>query len=94
MIRERSLHAEPKVNAKTLRQKDRIRTILRRVRRKGAHQRGNLRKGFFYEGTEGNLSGNDGGIVDWGLLCHFNLHFYYLFNYFICKEKGKSNGRS
>ena len=46
MIRERSLHAEPKVNAKTLRQKDRIRTILRRVRRKGAHQRGNLRKAF------------------------------------------------
>ena len=75
MIRERSLHAEPKVNAKTLRQKDRIRTILRRVRRKGAHQRGNLRNGFFYEGTEGNLSGNDGGTASRRFVVRF---FYYL----------------
>lgn len=75
MIRERSLHAEPKVNAKTLRQKDRIRTILRRVRRKGAHQRGNLRKGFFYEGTEGNLSGNDGGTASRRFVVRC---FYYL----------------
>ena len=75
MIRERPLLAEPKVNAKTLRQKDRIRTILRRVRRKGAHQRGNLRKGFFYEGTEGNLSGNDGGTASRRFVVRC---FYYL----------------
>ena len=74
MIRERSLHAEPKVNAKTLRQKDRIRTILRRVRRKGAHQRGNLREGV-YEGTEGNLSGNDGGTASQVFVVRC---FYYL----------------
>ena len=68
MIRERSLHAEPKVNAKTLRQKDRIRTILRRVRRKGAHQRGNLRSEIYYM-IRGNLSGNDGGIVSQQTYC-------------------------
>ena len=47
--------AEPKGKAKTLRQKDRIRTGLRKVRAKeDAHQRGNRCKA-------GNLSGNDGG---------------------------------
>ena len=80
MIRERPLLAEPKVNAKTLRQKDRIRTILRRVRRKGAHQRGNLREGF-YEGTEGNLSGNDGGTASQMFVVRC---FYYLFTITPC----------
>ena len=47
--------AEPKGKAKTLRQKDRIRTGLRKVHAKeDAHQRGNRCK-------TGNLSGNDGG---------------------------------
>ena len=40
-IRERPPRAAPKGNAKTLRQKDRIRTTLRKVRRWTAHQRGN-----------------------------------------------------
>ena len=52
MTRERPRTAEPKGKAKTLRQKDRIRTGLRKVHAKeDAHQRGNRYK-------TGNLSGS------------------------------------
>ena len=52
MTRERPRLAEPKGKAKTLRQKDRIRTGLRKVHAKeDAHQRGNRCK-------TGNLSGS------------------------------------
>ena len=58
--REAARRAEPKGNAKTLRQKDRIRTTLRKVRPPaGAHQRGNRRPRR--TAAEGNLSGWDGG---------------------------------
>ena len=65
-FRERPPRAAPKGNAKTLRQKDRIRTTLRKVRvslhTKGAT--GSLR-------AEGNLSGQDGGKRIKGSFCLF-----------------------
>ncbi len=55
--------AAPKVNAKTLRQKDRTRTILRRARRT-ARTKGATGSYGYTIYAEGNLSGFDGGIVD------------------------------
>ena len=53
------IHAAPKGNAKTLRQKDRSRTTLRKVRYPAAHQRGNRRPPSTAD--KGTLSGMDGG---------------------------------
>ncbi len=63
---EQIYHAEPTGHAKTLRQKDRFRTILRRGRLSSGHQRGNRRHdhGIYYVyRSTGNLSGNYGGTV-------------------------------
>ena len=56
----------PKVNAKTLRQKDRTGTILRRARR-SARTKGATGSYEQADNAEGNLSGNDGGIVITGI---------------------------
>jgi hypothetical protein len=71
---ERDRLAAPKVNAKTLRQKDRTGTILRRARRR-ARTKGATGSYEYAIYAEGNLSGNDGGMV--------SLRVYYA--YFICR---------
>ncbi len=68
--REAAQNAEPKGNAKTLRQKDRIRTTLRKVRAR-PHTKGATDRRF--PAAEGNLSGKDGGKKTECLFASFSL---------------------
>ena len=69
MPRETALDAAPKGNAKTLRQKDRIRTTLRKVRAR-PHTKGATGGRV---AVEGNLSGKDGGKKTKCLFVSFSL---------------------
>ena len=67
--REAANAAEPKGNAKTLRQKDRIRTTLRKVRAR-PHTKGATGS---RRAVKGNLSGKDGGKKTECLFVSFSL---------------------
>ena len=77
MTRERPRLAEPKGKAKTLRQKDRIRTGLRKVHAKeDAHQRGNRCK-------TGNLSGSGASSIR---------RFHFFFEEELCQARQRPQG--